>query len=95
MERIQNKVQGWKRQILSLASRICLIRTVAAATPIYPMSSLIFPKSTCVRIDAILRDFWWGKKENKGVLYLKEWDSNIQYVFLKLCVVWVLGDPLI
>ena len=39
------------------------------------MSSLIFPKSTCARIDAILRDFWWGKKEDKGVLYLKEWDS--------------------
>uniref|UniRef100_A0A2N9HPK1 Reverse transcriptase domain-containing protein n=1 Tax=Fagus sylvatica TaxID=28930 RepID=A0A2N9HPK1_FAGSY len=75
VERVQNKVQGWKRQILSQASRTCLIRSVAAATPIYPMSSLIFPKSTCAKIDVILRDFWWGKKEDKVVLYLKAWDS--------------------
>ena len=39
------------------------------------MSSLAFPKSTCAKIDATLRDFWWGKTKGKGVLYLKSWDA--------------------
>ena len=39
------------------------------------MSSLLFLKKTCARIDAALRDFWWGKKEDKGVIYLKAWDT--------------------
>uniref|UniRef100_A0A2N9HS98 Reverse transcriptase domain-containing protein n=1 Tax=Fagus sylvatica TaxID=28930 RepID=A0A2N9HS98_FAGSY len=48
---------------------------VAAATPIYSMSSVLFPKGICNKIDALLRDFWWGKREGKGVLYLKDWSS--------------------
>jgi hypothetical protein len=75
VDRIQQKVQGWKQKILSQASRSCLIRSVASTIPIYPMSSLAFPKSTCAKIDATLRDFWWGKTEGKGVLYFKSWDT--------------------
>jgi hypothetical protein len=58
VEKVQQKVSGWKRSLLSQASRSCLIKSVASATPIYTMSSLLFPKKTCARIDAALRDFW-------------------------------------
>uniref|UniRef100_A0A2N9G6T6 CCHC-type domain-containing protein n=1 Tax=Fagus sylvatica TaxID=28930 RepID=A0A2N9G6T6_FAGSY len=75
VEKVQQKVLGWKRSLLSQASRSCLIKSVASATPIYTMSSLSFPKKTCARIDVALRDFWWGKKEDKGVIYLKAWDT--------------------
>jgi hypothetical protein len=75
IERVSNKVQGWKQKIMSQASRLCLIKVVAAATPVYPMSSWSFPKHTCAKIDSILRDFWWGVKEGKRGFYFKAWDS--------------------
>ena len=59
------RVQGWKQSLLSHASRTCFIKAVAAAVPIYPMSSLLFPKNICSKIDALLSDFWWGKKEER------------------------------
>uniref|UniRef100_A0A2N9IDR3 Reverse transcriptase domain-containing protein n=1 Tax=Fagus sylvatica TaxID=28930 RepID=A0A2N9IDR3_FAGSY len=75
VDKVSQKVQSWKSSLLSQASRTCLIRSVAAATPIYSMSSVLFPKGICNKIDALLRDFWWGKREGKGVLYLKDWSS--------------------
>ena len=75
IERVSNKVQGWKQKIMSQASRLCLIKAVVAATPVYPMSFWSFPKHTCAKIDSILRDFWWGVKEGKRGFYLKAWDS--------------------
>ena len=75
VEKVQQKVSGWKRSLLSQASRSCLIKSVASVTTIYIISSLSFPKKTCARIDVALRDFWWGKKEDKGVIYLKAWDT--------------------
>uniref|UniRef100_A0A2N9IC90 Reverse transcriptase domain-containing protein n=1 Tax=Fagus sylvatica TaxID=28930 RepID=A0A2N9IC90_FAGSY len=38
-----------------------------------PLSPFLFILGT--EIDALLRDFWWGKREGKGVLYLKDWSS--------------------
>jgi hypothetical protein len=75
VDKVSQKVQSWKSSLLSQASRTCLIRSVAAATPIYSMLSVLFPKGICNKIDALLRDFWWGKREGKGVLYLKDWSS--------------------
>ena len=75
VERVALKVQGWKRNLLSQASRFCYIQAVGSATSIYPMSSWLFPKNTCSKINGLLRDFWWGFKEGKRGLYLKAWDS--------------------
>ncbi len=73
--KVSQKVQGWKKSLLSQASITCLIKAVAVATPIYIMSSLVFPKRTCAKIDAILRDFWWDKRGGKKVMYLKAWET--------------------
>jgi hypothetical protein len=65
VEKVTKRVQGWKQSLLSHSSRTCFIKAVAAAAPIYAMSSLLFPKNICSKIDALLSDFWWGKKEER------------------------------
>lgn len=65
VEKVSQKVQSWKISILSQDSRTCLSRSVAAVTPVYTMSSVLFPKGICNKIDALLRDFWWGKKKTQ------------------------------
>ncbi len=65
VEKVSQKVQSWKISILSQDSRTCLSRSVAAVTPVYTMSSVLFPKGICNKIDALLKDFWWGKKKTQ------------------------------
>jgi hypothetical protein len=58
IEKIQNRVAGWKTKLLSQAARTTLISNVAASIPSYTMSSLLLPKTTYNKIDSSLRGFW-------------------------------------
>ncbi|KAL3626892.1 hypothetical protein CASFOL_029297 [Castilleja foliolosa] len=75
IERIENKLNGWKEKCLSQASRTILIKAVAQSIPTYAMSTCIFPKSICSKIDAMYRKLWWGCNNNGNALMLKCWDS--------------------
>ena len=57
IEKIQNRVAGWKSKLLSQAARTTLIANVAASIPSYTMSSLLLPKTICNKIDSTLRGF--------------------------------------
>lgn len=58
-DRVMKKVVGWKAKTLSQASRTTLIKAVATTLPQYYMSAFLMPKSWCMSIDQILKDFWW------------------------------------
>lgn len=65
VERVQSRIQGWKKEVLSKAGRLDLIKSVVTSSPTYSMMSLPLPKKTCKDIDGAFRDFSWGKfKEN-------------------------------
>lgn len=59
-QRIENKILGWKRKLLSQAGRTILIRARASAIPIYGMSSYLLPHATCNSIDFMWPRFGWG-----------------------------------
>jgi hypothetical protein len=71
IEKIQNRVAGWKTKLLSQAARTTLISNVASSIPSYTMSSLILPKTTCNKINSSLRGFWWGSSPGKNYMCLK------------------------
>jgi hypothetical protein len=73
IEKIQNRVAGWKTKLLSQAARSTLISNVAASIPSYTMSSLFLPKTICNKIDSTLRGFWWGASPGKNHMCLKSW----------------------
>ena len=61
LERITNKVMGWKEKHISKAGREVLIMTVAQAIPTYSISLFKIPKVICDGINSILAKYWWGQ----------------------------------
>ena len=61
-------------KVMSQATRSCLINSGHSFTSISNGLTKI-PKACLCKIDSMLRDFWWGKEEGKGKVYLKSWDS--------------------
>ena len=57
IDKVNNRLQGWKMKVLSQATRGSLIRSVSSSIPSYHMSSLILPKSIYKKFDSINRNF--------------------------------------
>ncbi|OMO73078.1 reverse transcriptase [Corchorus capsularis] len=73
-DKIQSKVQGWKGKLLSHAGREVLLKSVAAAVPVYVMRCFLLPLSFCKDIDGILNRFWWtGSDENENRVHWLKW----------------------
>jgi hypothetical protein len=71
MDKIKNKLKGWKERYLSFAGRGTLISAVIQALPTYTMSCFLFPKSLCDRIEQSICKFWWGSSNNHQKVHWK------------------------
>ncbi|MCH97074.1 hypothetical protein A2U01_0018067, partial [Trifolium medium] len=71
MERIRNKLKGWKEKHLSFAGRGILISAVIQALPTYTMSCFMLPKNMCEKIEKAICRFWWGSKEGQHKIHWK------------------------
>jgi hypothetical protein len=60
IDKVLSRIEGWRAKTLSQASRLVLIKSVAAALPSYAMSSFLLPLSICNELDRIFKNFWWG-----------------------------------
>ena len=68
-ERVVAKLQGWKEQLLSQASREVLLKAVVQVIPTYAMSCFKFPISLCNDIEALIRKFRWGQRGNQRKIH--------------------------
>lgn len=59
-ERVNQKLEGWSRQLLSKAGKATLIKSVIQAAPIYTMSTFQVPVGVCNELDTMVRRFWWN-----------------------------------
>ena len=59
-ERVWNKLQGWKEQLLSQVGREVLLKVVVQAIPTFAMSCIKLPVGLCHDIEMLIRKFWWG-----------------------------------
>lgn len=57
IERIWQKVLGWKEKLLSYAGKVTLIKSILMAIPLYPMMCFRIPKSVCKRITTIIYNY--------------------------------------
>jgi len=62
MDKIINKLKGWKERKLSFAGRSVLIKVVAQAIHVYVMSCFLLPQEICHKIESVVCRFWWGSK---------------------------------
>jgi len=63
IEKIANKLPGWKAPLLSLAGRAVLVRFVITTIPIYLLIAIRVPKWFIRAVDKIRRSFFVERKE--------------------------------
>ena len=60
IEKVQARLSRWKRRCLSMAGRICLIRSVLSSIPLFFMSLFKLPSGVVEKLVRIQRNFLWG-----------------------------------
>ncbi|KAL7182802.1 hypothetical protein ACSBR1_041471 [Camellia fascicularis] len=75
LEKLQNKLAGWKMNALSMAGRATLIQSVTSTVPSYSMQTMKLPKRACNDIDKMNRNFLWGDTLKKKKIHLVNWNE--------------------
>ena len=52
-----------------------LIKAVAQAIPTYTMNCFKIPDSLCDELTSLIRNFWWGQKQNERKMAWISWDK--------------------
>jgi hypothetical protein len=73
VERIIQRINGWKEKILSIGGKEILLKAVAQAIPVYAMSVFLIPKGVCKRMMDAIAQFWWGDDENSNKMHWLAW----------------------
>ena len=71
-KRVWSKLQGWKEKLLSQAGREILLKAVVQAIPTFAMSCFKLPVGLCDEIEALIRKFYWGQKDEQRKSPLEE-----------------------
>ncbi|XP_026378591.1 uncharacterized protein LOC113273032 [Papaver somniferum] len=75
IDKLKFKFARWKTT-LSTAGKMTMIQSVTSTTSIYQMNCFKIPKTICNEINAIQRDFFWNKEQDKSIgVYYFDWDA--------------------
>jgi hypothetical protein len=73
IERIIQRINGWKEKILSIGGKEILLKAIAQAIPVYAMSVFLIPKGVCKKMMDAIAHFWWGDDENTNKMHWYAW----------------------
>ena len=73
LERVQNKLQGWKANLLSMVGRITLLQSALSAVPSYVIQGCVLPSRVLNGLDIINRNFIWGSTEEAKKMHMVNW----------------------
>ena len=80
-ERVRKKLAGWKGKLLSIGGREILIKEVAQAVPTYTMSCFQLPKTLCKDLENLMRNFWWGQRDDENKISWVSWKKMCKSKF--------------
>ena len=72
---VTQRIQSWKRNLLSLAGKEVLLKSVIMALPNYTMSCFRIPKGMCRDISKQMARFWWGADEHQRKIHWTNWKA--------------------
>jgi len=78
IDRVENRLAGWRAKCLSLAGRVTLVTSTINAIPAYVMQSARLPRSVCDTLDNRIRRFLWGGTSIERKPHLVKWDTLIK-----------------
>ena len=73
IDRMSAKLNVWKGRFLSLAGRICIVKSVFTSLPLFYLSFFKAPEVVCDRIIGIQRSFLWGWGKEKKTIPWVSW----------------------
>ena len=68
-EKVQEKVQHQKQQMLTHGGKDILIKAVASAIPMYIIGCFKVPKKCCEEMNAVMANFWQGQRKNESRIH--------------------------
>ncbi|KAK9988172.1 hypothetical protein SO802_028411 [Lithocarpus litseifolius] len=75
LERVKQKLAGWKANLLSLAGRSILVKHVSSTIPNYVMQSAHLPSKIIEGIDRVNRNFLWGSSDSGKKMHWVGWSK--------------------
>ena len=75
VERVQNKLAGWRIKLLSRVGKLVLVRSANAPIAKYFMQCQALPSKVCEAEDKTIRDFLWGSTEEKRKMHTVKWST--------------------
>jgi len=73
LNKLKSRLSVWKGRFLSMAGRVCLIKFVLSAVPLYYLSLFKAPDVVCKSIIGIQRRFLWGWGKFKSSISWISW----------------------
>ena len=74
-EKLAKKLVGWKEKLRSKVGKEILIKAVAQAIPTYTMSYFKLLDTLYDELTSMIRNFWWGQKQDERKLNWMSWDN--------------------
>ncbi|XP_057452893.1 uncharacterized protein LOC130744751 [Lotus japonicus] len=78
LENVQKKMASWKTNLLNMAGRVCLARSVIATIPTYTMQVFWLPRGIINNMNMILRNFIWSNRGGHRGWHLLSWNTVIK-----------------
>ena len=73
LDRVKQKLAGWKANLLSLAGRTVLIQASTSTIPAYVMQCTALPKKLLDDIDRVNHNFLWGSLDSSKRTHWVGW----------------------
>ena len=88
VDRVRQRVNGWKEKLLSMGGKEVLIKSIAQAIPVYAMMVFKIPQNICKGISDTISQYWWGDDDEKRG-FIGGFGGKC--VFLRTAEVWGFG----
>ena len=75
VKKLEARLSSWKGRFLSMADRICLLKSVFTAIPLFYQSVFKAPVAVCNRISSIQRRFIWAWGRENNTISWVSWDN--------------------
>jgi flagellar biosynthesis protein FliR len=69
LERIIERLKGWKEKFLSMGGKEILLKAIIQSIPVFAMGVFKIPKGLCKEINDAMSGFWWGDTEDQKSMH--------------------------
>lgn len=71
------RLVGWKKQLLSKAGRLTLVKSTLSSLPTFYMSIFVLPASVRNRLERMEREFLWEGQGEERKYHLVKWGESV------------------